>query len=120
MESLIEQRRVSDAGADPRLSQSSLFRSSSVADFLVTPVRLSIGLEDFEDLKADLIQGFNEVVKVSADDNQIALLRSAESSQGWVVANHAVNFISYRLNRAKVASCRLSAELNGIVFWTSS
>ncbi|GAA5994700.1 uncharacterized protein JCM10292_004303 [Rhodotorula paludigena] len=52
VESLIEQRRVSDPGADPRL------------------VRLSIGLEDFEDLKADLIQGFKAVQRL--DDGKIA------------------------------------------------
>ncbi|GAA5980404.1 hypothetical protein JCM10908_001643 [Rhodotorula pacifica] len=45
VESLIEQRLVSDPGADPRL------------------IRLSVGLEDFEDLKADLIRGFNRVIK---------------------------------------------------------
>ncbi|GAA5821260.1 hypothetical protein JCM3770_007387 [Rhodotorula araucariae] len=46
VESLIEQRRVSDPGADPRL------------------IRLSIGLEDLEDLKADLIQGFRAVQRI--------------------------------------------------------
>lgn len=46
VESLIEQRLVSDPGADPRL------------------VRISVGLEDFEDLKADLIRGFNRVLKI--------------------------------------------------------
>ncbi|GAA6005706.1 hypothetical protein JCM10207_005301 [Rhodosporidiobolus poonsookiae] len=46
VESLIEQRRVSDPGADPRL------------------IRLSIGLEDFEDLKHDLISGFRKVQQI--------------------------------------------------------
>ncbi|ORY85385.1 Cys/Met metabolism PLP-dependent enzyme-domain-containing protein [Leucosporidium creatinivorum] len=46
VESLIEQRSVSDPGADPRL------------------IRLSIGLEDFEDLKADLIAGFAKVIEI--------------------------------------------------------
>ncbi|GAA5857261.1 hypothetical protein JCM8547_009403 [Rhodosporidiobolus lusitaniae] len=46
VESLIEQRRVSDPGADPRL------------------IRLSIGLEDFQDLKNDLITGLNKVVQI--------------------------------------------------------
>ncbi|BGP12901.1 hypothetical protein JCM10213_005147 [Rhodosporidiobolus nylandii] len=46
VESLIEQRRVSDPGADPRL------------------IRLSIGLEDFADLKDDLIAGFNKVIQI--------------------------------------------------------
>ncbi|GAA6036874.1 hypothetical protein JCM8097_006326 [Rhodosporidiobolus ruineniae] len=46
VESLIEQRRISDPGADPRL------------------IRLSIGVEDFEDLKADLIAGFKKVLQI--------------------------------------------------------
>ncbi|TNY18667.1 cystathionine gamma-synthase [Rhodotorula diobovata] len=46
VESLIEQRLVSDPGADPRL------------------VRISVGLEDFEDLKADLIQGMKAVQRL--------------------------------------------------------
>ncbi|BGO93037.1 hypothetical protein NBRC10512_004258 [Rhodotorula toruloides] len=46
VESLIEQRSLSDPNADPRL------------------IRLSIGLEDFEDLKRDLIQGFRKVVQI--------------------------------------------------------
>ncbi|BGP21819.1 cystathionine gamma-synthase [Rhodotorula toruloides] len=46
VESLIEQRSLSDSGADPRL------------------IRLSIGLEDFEDLKCDLIRGFRKVVQI--------------------------------------------------------
>ncbi|GAA5842479.1 hypothetical protein JCM9279_005396 [Rhodotorula babjevae] len=47
-ESLIEQRLVSDPGADPRL------------------VRISVGLEDFDDLKADLIEGLEAVQQVRA------------------------------------------------------
>ncbi|KAH8918772.1 cystathionine gamma-synthase [Atractiella rhizophila] len=43
VESLIEQRAISDPTADPRL------------------VRLSIGVEDFEDLRADLEQGLEAV-----------------------------------------------------------
>ncbi|KAK7695476.1 hypothetical protein QCA50_000112 [Cerrena zonata] len=43
VESLIEQRVASDASADPRL------------------VRISVGVEDFEDLKADLTRAFNEI-----------------------------------------------------------
>ncbi|GAA5879311.1 hypothetical protein JCM3774_006430 [Rhodotorula dairenensis] len=46
VESLIEQRLVSDPGADPRL------------------IRVSVGLEDFEDLKADLIRGFKKVLQI--------------------------------------------------------
>ncbi|GAA5983266.1 hypothetical protein JCM11641_002242 [Rhodosporidiobolus odoratus] len=46
VESLIEQRRVSDPGADPRL------------------IRLSIGLEDLQDLKDDLISGFKKVLQI--------------------------------------------------------
>ncbi|EMD40651.1 hypothetical protein CERSUDRAFT_111233 [Gelatoporia subvermispora B] len=48
VESLIEQRAQSDPGADPRV------------------VRLSIGVEDVEDLKNDLRQAFKEVVKPRA------------------------------------------------------
>ncbi|POY72005.1 hypothetical protein BMF94_5014 [Rhodotorula taiwanensis] len=47
VESLMEHRLSSDKRADPRL------------------VRVSIGLEDFEDLKADLIRGFNKVIKAN-------------------------------------------------------
>ncbi|GAA5831891.1 hypothetical protein JCM11251_003922 [Rhodosporidiobolus azoricus] len=46
VESLIEQRIISDPGADPRL------------------IRLSIGLEEFEDLKSDLMAGLRKVVKI--------------------------------------------------------
>ncbi|KAK4054811.1 hypothetical protein OIV83_000735 [Microbotryomycetes sp. JL201] len=46
VESLIEQRVVSAPESDPRL------------------LRLSIGLEDFEDLKEDLIRGFNKVIEI--------------------------------------------------------
>ncbi|BGO96806.1 putative trans-sulfuration enzyme [Rhodotorula toruloides] len=46
VESLIEQRSLSDPNADPRL------------------IRLSIGLEDFEDLKRDLVQGFRNVIQI--------------------------------------------------------
>ncbi|GAA5902205.1 hypothetical protein JCM6882_006728 [Rhodosporidiobolus microsporus] len=46
VESLIEQRVISDSGADPRL------------------IRLSIGLEDLEDLKNDLAAGLRKVVKI--------------------------------------------------------
>ncbi|GAA5862984.1 hypothetical protein JCM1840_002346 [Sporobolomyces johnsonii] len=53
VESLIEQRLVSDPGADPRL------------------VRISVGLEDFEDLKADLIAGLKKVIQVEkSQDNK--------------------------------------------------
>ncbi|KAI0082589.1 cystathionine gamma-synthase [Panus rudis PR-1116 ss-1] len=45
VESLIEQRVASDPNSDPRL------------------IRLSVGVEDFEDLKADLSRAFHEVVK---------------------------------------------------------
>lgn len=45
VESLIEQRVASDSGADPRL------------------IRLSIGVEDVEDLKDDLRQAFQAVLK---------------------------------------------------------
>ncbi|GJE84420.1 cystathionine gamma-synthase [Phanerochaete sordida] len=45
IESLIEQRVASDAGADPRL------------------IRISVGVEDIEDLKADLRQAFQAVSK---------------------------------------------------------
>lgn len=38
---------------------------SSIAHDLLDAVRLSIGLEGFEDLKADLIQGMHKVVAVS-------------------------------------------------------
>ena len=48
VESLIEQRVASDAGADPRL------------------IRLSIGIEDIEDLKNDLRRAFQEVLKPKA------------------------------------------------------
>lgn len=48
VESLIEQRVASDAGADPRL------------------IRLSIGVEDVEDLKADLRRAFQEIAKAKA------------------------------------------------------
>ncbi|GAA5921720.1 hypothetical protein JCM1841_007104 [Sporobolomyces salmonicolor] len=51
VESLIEQRLVSDPGADPRL------------------VRISVGLEDFEDLKADLIAGLKKVIQVEKSQN---------------------------------------------------
>ncbi|SCZ90340.1 BZ3500_MvSof-1268-A1-R1_Chr1-3g01927 [Microbotryum saponariae] len=37
---------MSDPGSDPRL------------------LRLSIGLEDFDDLKRDLIEGFNKVLAI--------------------------------------------------------
>ncbi|KAM0756077.1 cystathionine gamma-synthase [Meredithblackwellia eburnea MCA 4105] len=53
VESLIEQRVVSDAGADPRL------------------VRLSIGLEDFEDLKEDLKQGLRKVVELGKSKSKL-------------------------------------------------
>ncbi|KAI5478289.1 hypothetical protein MNV49_005244 [Pseudohyphozyma bogoriensis] len=46
VESLMEQRVVSDSGADPCL------------------IRISVGMEDFEDLKADLIYGFRKVVQL--------------------------------------------------------
>ncbi|KAM0793136.1 hypothetical protein ACM66B_000612 [Microbotryomycetes sp. NB124-2] len=46
VESLIEQRVVSAPESDPRL------------------LRLSIGLEDFDDLKQDLIRGFNKVLEI--------------------------------------------------------
>lgn len=49
VESLIEQRIVSDVDEDPRL------------------VRMSIGLEDFADLKQDLIDGTSCIVLWSAD-----------------------------------------------------
>jgi len=45
VESLIEQRVISDPGADPKLC------------------RLSIGLEDFEDLKADFRQAFKKITR---------------------------------------------------------
>lgn len=45
VESLIEQRASSDSSADPRL------------------IRLSIGVEDVEDLKDDLRQAFQAVLK---------------------------------------------------------
>ncbi|KAF7790899.1 hypothetical protein EIP86_001857 [Pleurotus ostreatoroseus] len=48
VESLIEHRIASDAGADPRL------------------IRLSIGVEDVEDLKADLRRAFQEIAKAKA------------------------------------------------------
>ncbi|EIM88570.1 cystathionine gamma-synthase [Stereum hirsutum FP-91666 SS1] len=48
VESLIEQRARSDPGADPRL------------------IRLSIGVEDVEDLKSDLRRAFNEIKKGKA------------------------------------------------------
>ncbi|KAJ3534940.1 hypothetical protein NM688_g7052 [Phlebia brevispora] len=48
VESLIEQRVASDSGADPRL------------------IRLSIGVEDVEDLKEDLRRAFQEVAKARA------------------------------------------------------
>ncbi|GAA5950463.1 hypothetical protein JCM21900_004813 [Sporobolomyces salmonicolor] len=51
VESLIEQRLVSDPGADPRL------------------VRISVGLEDFEDLKTDLIAGLKKVIQVEKSQN---------------------------------------------------
>lgn len=69
VESLIEQRLVSDPGAHPCLGtsssfvQSALLGPSSLAASL-PPVRVSVGIEDFEDLKADLIQGFRKVVQV--------------------------------------------------------
>ncbi|GAA5955198.1 hypothetical protein JCM3765_003242 [Sporobolomyces pararoseus] len=46
VESLIEQRKVSDPSCDPRL------------------VRLSIGLEDLEDLKGDFRQAFKKVIEI--------------------------------------------------------
>ncbi|KAK4058124.1 hypothetical protein OIO90_000863 [Microbotryomycetes sp. JL221] len=46
VESLIEQRVLSAPESDPRL------------------LRLSIGLEDYVDLKNDLIRGFNKVIKI--------------------------------------------------------
>lgn len=45
VESLIQQQATADPSSDPRI------------------VRLSIGLEDFNDLKADLIQAFDRVVR---------------------------------------------------------
>ncbi|KIL70153.1 hypothetical protein M378DRAFT_20638 [Amanita muscaria Koide BX008] len=48
VESLIELRRQSDPKADPRL------------------IRLSIGVEELEDLKADLRQGFQQLYQVKA------------------------------------------------------
>ena len=48
MESLIEQRVASDSSADPRL------------------IRLSIGVEDVEDLKDDLRRAFQEIAKPKA------------------------------------------------------
>ncbi|GAA5826062.1 hypothetical protein JCM11251_000112 [Rhodosporidiobolus azoricus] len=47
VESLIEQRVISDPKCDPRL------------------IRLSIGVEDFEDLKADLEEGLRKVVELA-------------------------------------------------------
>jgi cystathionine beta-lyase/cystathionine gamma-synthase len=46
VESLIEWRRMSDEGVDPRL------------------MRISIGIENFEDLKQDLIKGFEDLAKL--------------------------------------------------------
>ena len=48
MESLIEQRVASDSGSDPRL------------------IRLSIGIEDIEDLKNDLRSALQEVLKAKS------------------------------------------------------
>jgi cystathionine beta-lyase/cystathionine gamma-synthase len=45
VESLIEQRRMSDPGEDPRL------------------IRISVGVEDLEDLKQDLRNGFKQIKK---------------------------------------------------------
>lgn len=54
VESLIEQRKVSDPRCDPRL------------------VRLSIGLEDLEDLKDDFRQAFRKVVAIGeAQSNKV-------------------------------------------------
>lgn len=56
MESLIEQRLISDATADPCLSEASIEMcqsSSLILSVLLSVVRLSIGLEDLEDLKED-------------------------------------------------------------------
>lgn len=44
MESLIEQRAVSSPGLDPRI------------------VRISVGLEDLDDLKADLVAAMTRLV----------------------------------------------------------
>ncbi|GAA6058570.1 hypothetical protein JCM10212_007009 [Sporobolomyces blumeae] len=49
VESLVEQRVVSDKTCDPRL------------------IRLSVGLEDFEDLKADFLQAFDKVRELASN-----------------------------------------------------
>lgn len=53
VESLIEQRVLSDVSSDPRL------------------MRLSIGVEDFEDLKADLVQGFRKVIQIEKNTTKL-------------------------------------------------
>jgi hypothetical protein len=50
VETLIEQRVVSSPGEDPRL------------------VRISVGLEELEDLKADLLKAFAKVKEVGSND----------------------------------------------------
>ena len=74
----MEQRIVSDAGADPRLRELRPWRPP-VCDLILIrthhSVRLSIGLEDFADLKADLIHGFNKVLEVSKE-NTIRTVKS--------------------------------------------
>ena len=57
---MIEYRLVSDAGADPCLSKEPQARGDTQADMTAT-VRLSIGLEDLEDLKNDFRQAFKAV-----------------------------------------------------------
>lgn len=73
VESLVEQRKISDPGCDARLGEHSTASSSiECRDNLLTfgsssAVRLSIGLEVLEDLKEDFRQAFRKVAEVRRD-----------------------------------------------------
>ena len=62
----MEQRKVSDPGADPRLGKSTLFYTSmtSFRTQFRNAVRISVGLEDFEDLRDDIVQALQLAIKV--------------------------------------------------------
>ncbi|KAK4706000.1 hypothetical protein P7C70_g203, partial [Phenoliferia sp. Uapishka_3] len=70
VESLIEQRLVSDPGAHPCL------------------IRVSVGIEDFQDLKADLTAGFKKVAQAQGTD-AIALFMELEGIQALLMASRA-------------------------------
>jgi cystathionine gamma-synthase len=102
VESLIEQRVVSAPDSDPRigtLSPSEHCASRSLPYLLIVAVRLSVGLEDFEDLKADLIAGFHKVIAV----------RRRPLPSLYLQAPSTADCPSFRSRRDKSASSNLAS-----------